>query len=133
MSPRKGWGRWEWLYITLCVAAFIVSFPVAFPIAMLQHARVERRKKRRVLQTPCARCGAVLGPAAMDRANTEWSAHLEKLFREHPGMRFRLVREVDAVCVACEQSHRYDENADAFVATHDERFIRAATSDSGGG
>ena len=52
----------------------------------------------------------------MKRADAEWSAHLEKLFREHPGIRFRMVRTVHAICMACGQAHRYDEEADAFVA-----------------
>ena len=136
---RKGWGRWEWLYITLMMGIFIVSFPVAFPVAMIQHGRIERRKKRRVLRASCARCQAVLGSAALERANAEWSAYLERLFRENPGIRFRLVREVDAVCVPCGQPHHYDEASDAFAATRDEPFTQAAknarsgTSHSGGG
>ncbi len=129
---RKGWGRWEWLYITLCMAALIVSLPVAFPMAMIQHTRAERRRKRRVFQAPCARCGAVLGTAAIERADAEWSAYLDKLFRENPGIRFRLVRRVHAVCVACGQSHHYDETADAFVAVTDEPLTRRA-SESGSG
>ena len=136
---RKGWGRWEWLYITLCVVALIVSFPVAFPVAMIQHTRAERRKKQRVLQAPCAHCGAALGTAAIERADAEWSTHLDKLFRENPGIRFRLVRTVNAVCTACGQSHRYDEKADVFVAVADDPFTYRAKqeqqlpSDSGGG
>lgn len=129
MKPRKGWGRWEWLHITLCMVALVVSLPVAFPVAMIQHARAERRKKRRALEARCARCGAVLGQAALDRADAEWSAHLEKLFRENPGIRFRLVREVAAVCVVCGQSYRYDEKQDAFMAIYDEPL----PSEPGGG
>ena len=87
---------------------------------MIQQALAERRKGRRVLQAPCVRCGAVLGAAAVARADAEWSAHVAKLFRDHPGMRFRLVRGVHAVCTACGQSHRYDEKSDAFVAARSE-------------
>ncbi len=129
---RKGWGRWEWLYITLCLVVFVVALPVAFPIAMIQHTRAERRKGQRVLETPCVRCGEILGQAALDRADAEWSAHMAQLFRDHPGMRFRLVRTVNAVCVACGQAHRYDGKADAFEAVADEPFKRRQASEPGG-
>ena len=116
MRPRRGWGRWEWLYTTLCVAAFIVCLPVAFPVAMIQHVRAEERKKRRVASAPCVRCGAVLGAAALEKSDAEWSAYLEQLYRDHPGVKFRLVRGVHAVCLACDQQHRYDEASNEFVA-----------------
>ncbi len=131
-AMRKGWGRWEWLYITLCIVVFVVAFPVAFPVAMIQHTLAERRKKQRVSETRCGRCGEILGQAALDRADAEWSAHVERLHRDHPGKIFRMVRTVNAVCVACGQSHRYDEKADAFEAVADEPFKRRPASEPGG-
>ena len=129
---RKGWGRWEWLYITLCIVAVIISLPVMLPVAMIQHTLAERRKKRRVLVAPCVRCGVVLGTAALERASAEWAAHMEKLFREHPGIHFRMVCELQAVCLACEQAHKYDEKADAFVAVAREWPYKQASEPGGG-
>ena len=129
---RKGWDRWEWLYITLCIVAVIVSFPVMFPVAMIQHTLAERRKQRRVLKARCVRCGEILGPAALDRADVEWSAHVEQMFRDHPGIRFRMVRTVHAVCADCGQAYRYDEKADAFEPVADEPFKRRQASETGG-
>ena len=39
---------------------------------------------------------------------------MAQLHREHPGYRFRIVRDLDAVCAHCGTSYRYDEKRRAF-------------------
>ena len=106
---------WEWLRVPLIVVLFVVTLPVALPIALVQHRLIEGRRRRRAEQTPCVQCGAGLGKAALDRADAAWSEHLAKWHREHPQMRFRMVRQVWAICAQCGQEFGYDEKTDAFV------------------
>ena len=116
---RNRRGEWhpavEWLRVPLIVVAVLLTLPVTMPVAMIQHGRIERRRRQRADKTPCTRCGAVLGEAALARADAEWTAHVDKLHREHPHVMFRLVRKVWAVCAVCGQKHGYDERKDEFV------------------
>ena len=120
---RRRRGEWhpavEWLHIPLIVTVFFLGLPVMLPVAMIQHVRTQRRRQRRAERTPCLRCGAGLGEAALARADAAWAEYVSKLHREYPGARFRLVRSVWAVCAACGQRYDYDEKTDTFVAKGD--------------
>ena len=117
---RKRWPpAFEWLHTALAVVVVLVSMPVAIPVAFIQHGLTERRKRRRVETARCARCTAILGATALTRSDADWTAHWDKLHRENPGVKFRMVRPCQATCTACGFWHRYDEQADAFVAAED--------------
>ena len=100
--------------LPLLVLLILVSMPVMVPLALVQHAWVERRKRQRVATFRCVRCGVVLGPAALALAEAKWSAHVAKLHREHPHVKFRLQRTVWAVCPGCGQAYDYEEATNNF-------------------
>ena len=87
----------------------LLGLPILLPIAGLLHALDVRRRRRLAAGFPCLDCGEVLGRAALDRGDAAWTVHVAELWREHPGIRFRLVREVDAMCARCGAAYRYDK------------------------
>ena len=97
------------LFVLVCPAVLIVSLPVTLPLAVLLHAPDLRRLRAVADRFACLQCGEVLGRAALERADTIWVAHVEQLHREHPGYRFRLVRNVHAVCTHCGKRYRFDD------------------------
>jgi hypothetical protein len=65
-------------------------------------------------KTHCECCGATLGIASLHRANTEWAKRVAALQRVRPTTRFRLVRHLWAICVACGTEYDYDARARIF-------------------
>ncbi len=97
------------LFVLVCAAILTVSLPVTLPLVALSHARDLRRLRALADFLPCVQCSEILGKAALERADTIWAAHIEQLHREHPGYRFRLVRDVHAICTHCGQRYRFDD------------------------
>ena len=97
------------LIVLVCAAVLIVTLPVTLPLAALLHVRDLRRLRAVANRFTCLQCGEVLGRAALERADAAWVAHVEQLHREHPGHRFRLVRDVHAVCTRCGKRYRFDD------------------------
>ena len=93
----------------------IVLLPVLLPVALVLHAR-DLRRRASVERFVCVGCGQVLGLEALARADAAWAEYVEKLHREHPGYRFRLVREVDAICLQCGTRYHFDEKKRTFRA-----------------
>ena len=102
--------------ISFGLILLIVLLPVLLPVALVLHARDLRRRRASVERFVCAGCGQVLGLEALARADAAWAEYVEKLHREHPGYRFRLVREVDAICLQCGTRYHFDEKKRTFRA-----------------
>ena len=92
----------------------IVLLPVLLPVALVLHARDLRRRRVSVARFVCVGCGQVLGLGALARADTAGAEYVEKLQREHPGYRVRLLREVDAICLQCGTRYHFDEKKRTF-------------------
>ncbi len=102
--------------VLLGLIVLTLFLPVILPLAAVLHARDLRRKRLAAACFVCVGCGQVLGQAALDRADAEWAEFVAKLHREHPGYRFRLVRDVDAVCLHCGARYHFDQETRTFCA-----------------
>ena len=107
--------RWLFsLHVLVIATVLVVGLPALLPLAASLHVRDRRRRRRAAETFACTRCGAILGAAALARADVEWAEHVAQLCREHPGYRFRLVRELDAVCIRCDAPYHYEEERRTF-------------------
>ena len=108
------------LFLGLVLLFFLL--PVILPVALMLDARDLRRRRASAERFVCVRCGQVLGLGALARADAVWAEYVEKLHREHSGYRFRLVRQVQAICSRCGTRYRFDEEQGTFsaLATRDD-------------
>lgn len=97
-------------YVLIGGPLLLLGLPILLPIGAVLQALNVRRRRRLAARFPCLGCGEVLGRAALDQSDAAWKAHVADLWREHPGIRFRLAREVDAICTRCGATYRYDED-----------------------
>ena len=94
----------EWLqYAGLACPAGILLFVA---LGLGGFALEQRAMRKLARRTACGRCGALLGEDALALADELWLRHLHTLRRD-PDVKYRIVRELDAVCRACGQRHRY--------------------------
>jgi hypothetical protein len=99
----------------LIAVLVVIASPVLIPVALALHER-ERRAMRAIAETTrCKRCGATLGAASLEQADQAWADHVAALHRDHPGVRFRLLRGLWALCAVC--AARYGFNAERRVFT----------------
>src|SRR5262249_1619306 len=97
------------------VVAFVLALPVLLPCALISH-RLHRRRLRTVAQAhPCPLCGNILSIAALRAGDEEWRAYVAALHRLNPGVRFRLVRLVHAICTACGARLHFREASGTFM------------------
>ncbi len=108
--------------LTVSVAVVvIVGLPIILPLVAALHTLDQRRRRTAANVFTCVRCGKILGSGALALASAQWAEHMARLHREHPGYRFRIVRDLDAVCTRCGTSYRYDEIQHTF-RTRPERW-----------
>ena len=100
--------------IPLLLLLIVIAFPVAVPIALVLHIWDQRQMRSVAKRTRCECCGATLGVAALDRADTEWARRADALQRTGQFMRLRLVRHLWAICTACGAEYDYNFRARTF-------------------
>ena len=113
---------------TLDIAYYAVRFLWAvclcfvlllFTIPLVAHVLVSQEKRKRLEaaeHTRCSACGGILGAEAIRLADAAWDQYVAKLREENPGVRFRLVRTLDAICPHCGARYRYAKDCGAFQA-----------------
>jgi hypothetical protein len=57
----------------------------------------------------CSECGAPLGAEAIRLAKERWAAMVADRHAKNPGVRFRLVCDIDAICTRCGREYQYRE------------------------
>jgi hypothetical protein len=87
----------------------ILLAPILIPIGTLSNHRGRRRLMDAARTGLCPDCGAGLGATALDRADAEWAEHMAQLRRENPLVRFRVVRDLDAICPSCGACLKFDK------------------------
>ncbi|MEO0588118.1 MAG: hypothetical protein AAF078_10805 [Planctomycetota bacterium] len=97
------------------VIGSVVALPVLLPAMMVSQRRHERRLRDDAERFDCTECGSRLGNASITAADQAWKAFVQKLQRENPGHRFRLVRSYHAICASCGAKYRYDDKSRVFV------------------
>jgi hypothetical protein len=85
---------------------FFALLPLLFPIAIIQNWMRNRRLLQQVRHFVCVACGTRLGVEAIRLADERWRKVVADLHAKSPGMRFRLVRDIDAVCPCCGREYR---------------------------
>lgn len=95
--------------------AFVLSLPIVLLFVGLPRARTERRKRAAIERQRCDRCGALLGVAALARADALFAAYVARVHEDDDTRYRRLVRDVHACCPRCDACYGYDERADRFV------------------
>jgi hypothetical protein len=106
----------KWLAIP-AVILFVLLLPVLLPYGFISNALFRRRLKRAAERSKCPTCGSNLGDEALKLADEHWREYVSCLHRQHPGVRFRLVRLVHAICVSCGASLRFVEETQLFETT----------------
>jgi hypothetical protein len=87
--------------LILALLVFLLALPLILPVTFVCNL-LERRSLLAAARTAvCPSCGAILGAEAVQRADDEWRTHIAELHQNHPGVKFRLIRTVDAICGAC--------------------------------
>jgi len=108
----------------VAVLLFVLTLPVTGPLLAWSEWRADKRKRAAVVDWPCGRCGEVLGLAALTRADAVFGAHVRTAFAGKGMLRLRVVRDLDACCLACDAGHRWDRAASAFVLLSVDEFER---------
>lgn len=96
-------------------AAFLVLLPLLVPVAVTQNWIRTRRILNLACNSDCVACGARLGAEAIHRANERWKTIVANVRAKSPGMRFRLVCDIDAICPSCGQGYAYQETVRSLV------------------
>jgi hypothetical protein len=101
---------------------FLVLSPVLIPIALLLHSRDQKRMRSLVETFACLSCGRILGADALRLADERWAKHLNDLARhyEGAGIRYRVVRNFDAICPHCGAYHAFIPKQRTFVLARPE-------------
>lgn len=106
MSFGLGW--MEVLILAVPGVACLVVLAVVLVVAIASHRR-SRSIERVAALTACVACGRVLGAEAVQLSNTRWSAAMEDIQRQNPGIRMHIVRTEHATCPGCGARYRFFE------------------------
>jgi DNA-directed RNA polymerase subunit RPC12/RpoP len=112
-----------WLLL-LFVVAFLITIPVWLPCVFVWRAMHKLRLRKAANRFVCVNCGKTLGVEALRLADREWGEYVQKLMHDNPGVKFRLVRTLDAICPACGTRYSFRERERTFVL--EERANRVA-------
>lgn len=96
---------------------FVMLSPILLPVALILHSREQKRMRFLAETFPCLSCGRILGAESLRLADTQWENRLAGLTRDHAGsgIRFRIVRDVDAICPNCGTQHKFIAKLATFV------------------
>jgi hypothetical protein len=117
----------KWV-IPLMAVGMIVGLPVWLPLVGVWDVVRKRRMRRAADAFACVNCGKTLGINALKRADSIWAEHLRALIRDHPDVKFRIVRTLDAICTACGTRYTYVPAGRTF-----ERVLCRASDEGGAG
>jgi len=102
LKRRKGFGF-------LITVLFVLLLPVILPIALIQDRLRTRRIAKVVCGFICVSCGATLGMEAVRLGDERWRAIIADLHSRFPDTRFRIFRDIHAICPKCELEYMYQD------------------------
>src|SRR5688572_1643370 len=105
-SFRKRLAR-SGIAVGMFAAAFLVLLPIMLPVAIIQNQMRSRRILKLACDLDCASCGTRLGTEAIQLGAQRWAAIVAGRHAMYPGMKLRLVCDVDAVCPHCGREYLY--------------------------
>ena len=101
--------------LLLLLVGLLVLSPLWLPVVLIAHWGERRRLVKAARAFHCTKCGAQLSKTSLQLADKEWTRRMQQRRKEFPGVRCRVVRLLDAICVECGQEYRFDR-ASGFVA-----------------
>ena len=104
-SRKLGRSNFAAIGISLFV---LLSFPILLPCGIGLNIWNRRKLERAIAQCRCPKCGEKLSMESLALADSRWKSHINAIKAEHPGVRFRIARSLDAVCVRCGVGLVYD-------------------------
>ena len=90
--------RMKRTWLTLAVAGLILLLPLILPVAFALHAIYLHRLRSAASRLVYTSCGQVLGRESLQLADTEWAKRMQEMRIKYPGIKFRVVRLVPAIC-----------------------------------
>jgi hypothetical protein len=94
-------------FVFLIAALFILLLPIILPIALIHDRLRVRRIAKIVCSFVCISCGTVLGTEGLRLGNERWKVILANHGASSPGARFRILRDIHAVCPKCGCDYMY--------------------------
>ena len=98
--------------VVLVVSLPMLALPVLLPLLSFLADRDHKRSCAAAEATPCARCGRLLGLAAVEAADAVSAAAFTEMLQFH--LRPRIVRRLFARCMSCGADHGWDERHRTF-------------------
>lgn len=99
----------------LFAVLFLVLLPLLLPVAAVQAGISNRRRLKLVREFVCVACGARLGEESVRLGHERWHATVVALHPKSPGIKFRLVCDIDAVCPSCGHEYTYRDKDNSLV------------------
>jgi hypothetical protein len=103
------------LKTVLVVIGCVIALPVIVPYVLIANAFADRRRKLDAEKQTCSQCGNVFGQVSIAKADEYWRAVVSELHTQFPGARFRLVRDVWAICSVCGAHYNYRVRDNTFI------------------
>ncbi len=125
-SRRKRWERARTglliVFLPMMLVLALGLMPIWAPILAWQMKRDAKRMSAVAGRTLCQRCGHILGPEALERANAHEATRRSMNTNDRTAVRYRHIRVLRAMCVVCGAAYAYDADARGFrLLTADER------------
>ncbi|MBN70070.1 MAG: hypothetical protein CME32_12430 [Gimesia sp.] len=103
------------LAVLLGIAICMLLLPVILPLTVLGQKRYQKRLRGLAEKYVCVECGELLGTEAIQLADERWEEMSEERRRRSPNIKFRLVRNLQAICPHCGCEYRYQEAEATFI------------------
>jgi hypothetical protein len=100
---------------TLLVIGFVLCLPLWIPAVIVWNAVRKHRLRKAARAFTCVNCSMTLGVDALARADQEWGNQMREMMRQHPGVKFRILRTLHAICSGCRTRYTFHEKERTFV------------------
>jgi hypothetical protein len=101
--------------IVAMLLLMLISMPVVLPYVAVSESLQKRRMITAAEVTRCKQCGRLLTRRSLELANQKVSTERAELRAKHPKTRFRIVRNLWAICTHCFAEYDWNERETAFV------------------
>jgi RNase P subunit RPR2 len=96
---------------------------------MLMEQKNKSKKEKVICNFICKSCGSLLGQEAIHLSDEHWKAFFNELHEKNPGVRFRLMRSVHAICTNCGYEYTYHDKDCSLIPYQSEGNPRRVNGD----
>jgi hypothetical protein len=100
----------------LITVVFLVAIPVFVPLTLISLGIDRYQLIRASRKFRCVQCGDFLGPESLRLADRQVDLEMNEMRKNNPGVRFRTVRLLDAICAHCGQRYQFPKKVRKFLA-----------------